>query len=98
MNPFVVVGVALLIFLGNLLYSAYSLKVLKEYSEKLSRYKSLKEENLKIRAEIERLLNLKELERYALKRGFRYFNWDEFVLYILREPPERDQPKRNGKR
>ncbi len=92
MNPFLAVGLGVLIFLGNLIYSSYSVKVLKEHSEKLSRYKSLKEENLKLKAEIEKMLNLRDLERYAVKRGFRPFSWEEFVAYILREPSERGRP------
>lgn len=97
MKPFVVVGIALLIFLGNMIYSAYSIKVLKEHSEKLSRYKSLKEENLKLRAQIEEMLNIKELERYALKRGFKPFNWEEFAIILFKEPPKKGRTKKRRK-
>ncbi|MDQ7038890.1 MAG: hypothetical protein Q9N26_06800 [Aquificota bacterium] len=86
MNPFLMVAVGVLLFLGNLLYSAYSLKVVREHSLKLNRYKTLKEENLKLKADIERLLNIKDLERYAVRRGFRPFSWEEFVIYVLTEP------------
>jgi hypothetical protein len=94
MNPFLAVGLGFLIFLGNLLYSSYSLKVVREHSRKLSTYKALKEENLRLRAEIEKMLNIRELERFALKRGFRPFSWEEFVIYMLREPSGKDRPKR----
>ncbi len=98
MNPFVAVGIALLLFLGNMIYSAYSVKLLREHSRKLSTYKKLKEENLKLRAEIERMLNVKELERYAVRHGFRPFNWEEFALILFTEPEERDQPRKRRKR
>ncbi len=94
MNPFYAVGLALLIFLGNMLYSAYSIKVLKEHSEKLSRYKSLKEENLKLKAEIEKMLNIKELERYALRHGFKPFNWEEFAIILFKEPSGKGRTKK----
>jgi len=94
MNPFLAVGVGVLIFLGNLLYSAYSIKVLKEHSRKLSTYKSLKEENLRLRAEIEKMLNIKELERYALRRGFKPFNWEEFALILFKEPSKKGRTKK----
>ncbi len=94
MNPFLIVGIALLIFLGNMIYSAYSIKILKEHSEKLSRYKSLKEENLKLKAEIEKMLNIKELERYALRKGFKPFNWEEFAIILFRETSKKGQSKK----
>lgn len=94
MNPFLVVGIALLIFFGNMLYSAYSIKVLKEHSDKLSTYKSLKEENLKLRAQIEKMLNIKELERYALQRGFKPFNWEEFAIILFKESSKRDRTRK----
>ncbi|EDP75767.1 hypothetical protein [Hydrogenivirga sp. 128-5-R1-1] len=94
MNPFLAVGLGVLIFLANMLYSAYSIKILKEHSQKLSTYKSLKEENLRLRAEIERMLNIKELERYALRRGFKPFNWEEFALILFKEPSKKGRTKR----
>ncbi len=83
MNPFLAVAVGVLIFLGNMIYSAYSIKVLKEHSEKLKTYKSLKEENLKLKVQIERMLNIRELERYALRHGFKPFNWEEFAIILF---------------
>ncbi|RLJ70675.1 hypothetical protein BCF55_0956 [Hydrogenivirga caldilitoris] len=94
MNPFLIVGLGLLIFLANMLYSAYSIKVLREHSQKLSTYKSLKEENLKLRAEIENILNIRELERYALKQGFKPFNWEDFALILFKEPSEKGRTKK----
>ncbi len=94
MNPFLAVGLGVLIFLANMLYSAYSIKVLKEHSQKLSTYKSLKEENLRLRAEIEKMLNIKELERYALRRGFKPFNWEEFALILFKEPSKKGRTKK----
>ncbi len=98
MNPFLTVGIALLIFLGNMIYSSYSIKVLKEHSRKLTEYKSLKEENLRLKAEIEKMLNIKKLEQYALRRGFRPFNWEEFAIILFKEPSGKDQPKKRRKR
>lgn len=97
MNLFIVVGIAVLIFLGNMIYSTYSIKVLKEHSEKLSTYKSLKEENLKLKAEIEKMLNIKELERYALRRGFKPFNWEEFAIILFKEPSKKGRTKKRRK-
>ncbi len=97
MNPLLAVVLALLLFLGNMLYSAYSVKVLKEHSKKLRLYKHLREENLKLRARIEEFLNIKELERYALKKGFKPFNWEEFVIYIVTEPSEKDRTRKKSK-
>jgi len=97
MNPFGVVAIALLIFIGNLIYSAYSVKVLREHSRLLSTYKDLKEENLKLRAEIERMLNVRELERYAIRHGFRPFSWEEFALILFTEPEEKDRSKERGR-
>jgi len=98
MNPFAVVGFAVLLFLGNMIYSAYSIKILREHSKKLSLYKSLKEENIRLRAEIERMLNVKELEKHAIRHGFKPFNWEEFALILLTEPEEKDQSRKRGKR
>ncbi len=97
MNPFLIVLIALVIFLGNLFYSVYAIKILKDHSQKLSSYKSLKEENLKLRAEIEKMLSVKELERFALKRGFKPFNWEEFAIILFKEPSEKGQPKKRRK-
>ncbi|HHJ63482.1 MAG TPA: hypothetical protein ENJ61_01095 [Aquifex aeolicus] len=97
MNPFIVVLIALLIFIGNMIYSAYSVKVLREHSRMLSTYKNLKEENLKLRAEIERMLNVRELERYAVRHGFRPFNWEEFALILFTEPEEKDRSRKRGR-
>ncbi len=95
MNPFLAVGLGVLIFLANMLYSAYSIKILKEHSRKLSTYKSLKEENLRLRAEIEKMLNIKELERYALRRGFKPFNWEEFALILFKEPSKKGRTRKH---
>ncbi len=95
MNPFIITFLAVIVFLGNMIYSAYSVKVLREHSKKLKEYKSIKEENLKLRAQIEKMLNVKELERYALRYGFKIFNWEEFALLIFRESSEKDQPRKH---
>ncbi len=97
MNPFIVVLIALIIFVGNLFYSVYAIRVLKEHSEKLSLYKSLKEENLRLRAEIEKILSVEELERYALSRGFKPFNWEEFALMLFKEPSRKGRTKGRNK-
>ncbi len=94
MNPFLTVCLAVLLFLCNLLYSTYSLKTVREYSLKLSKYKALKEENLKLKASIERLLNIRDLERYAVRRGFKPFSWEEFVIYVLTEPSGKGRSKK----
>ncbi len=94
MSPFLLVGLGVLILLANMIYSAYSIKVLKEHSQKLSTYKSLKEENLRLRAEIERMLNIRELERYALQRGFKPFNWEEFALILFKEPSKKGRSRK----
>ena len=93
MNPFLVVLIALIIFLGNLFYSVYAIRVLKDHSQKLSLYKSLKEENLRLRAEIEKILSVEELEKYALSRGFKPFNWEEFALTLFREPSKKGRTR-----
>ena len=97
MNPFMIVFIALVIFLGNLFYSVYAIRILKDHSAKLSTYKSLKEENLRLRAEIEKMLSIEELERYAIKRGFKPFNWEEFAILLFKEPSERGQPRKRRK-
>lgn len=88
-----VVGLSVSLLVGNMLFSSYSIKLLKEYSAKLSEYRKLKEENLELRAKIEKELNLKDLERYALRKGFKPFRWEEFVL-ILIELSEKDRTKK----
>jgi len=94
MNPLLIVIIALVIFLGNLFYSVYAIRVLKDHSTKLSTYKSLKEENLRLKAEIEKMLSIEELERYAVRRGFRPFNWEEFAIFLFKEPSKKGQPRR----
>jgi hypothetical protein len=94
MNPFLILLIALVIFIGNLFYSVYSIKILKDHSLKLSAYKSLKEENLKLRAEIEKILSVKELERYAVRRGFKPFNWEEFAIILFREDGGKDRSRK----
>ncbi len=88
---------AILLFGGNLLFSIYALDTLKEHSQKLRLYKSLKEENLKLRASIEKLLNVKELRKYAFRKGFRPFDWEELVIYIITEPSEKGRTKKRSK-
>ncbi len=97
MNPFLVVGLGVLIFVGNMIYSAYSIKVLKDHSRKLKEYKSLREENLKLKAEIEKILNVKKLERDALRRGFKPFNWEEFAIILFTEPEGKGRTKKRRK-
>jgi hypothetical protein len=94
MNPFILLLTAVLLFIGNMIYSAYAVKVLKEHSDKLKEYKSLKEENLKLKAQIEKMLNIKELERYALRRGFKPFNWEEFAIILFKEPSRKGRTKK----
>lgn len=97
MNPFFLIAVGIFLFLINFLYSSYSLKVLKEHSHKLTEYKKLKDDNLKLRAQIESILNAKELERYALRHGFKPFSWEETVLFLLTEPSRKGQSKKPRK-
>jgi len=94
MKPFYAVFIGVLIFIGNMVYSTYSVKVLKEHSQKLTRYKKLKEENLKLKAEIEKILNVKKLERYALRQGFKPFSWEEFALILFKESPRKGRTKK----
>jgi len=97
MNPLLAVVLALLLFFANMFYSAYSIKVLKDHSNRLKLYKHLREENLKLKARIESFLNIKELERYALKKGFKPFNWEEFVIYIVTEPSEKGRTRKKSR-
>ena len=94
MNPVLLITIGVLFFLVNFFYSSYSLKILQEHSHKLTKYKMLKDENLKLRAQIENILNIKELERHALRHGFKPFDWEETVLILLTKPSRKDQPKK----
>jgi len=95
MNFFLAFSLGVLILLGNMLYSLYSIKVMREHSQKLREYKSLREENLRLRGEIEKILNVKELERYAIRRGFKPFDWEEFVLPLFKEPSGTDHTRKH---
>ncbi len=76
---------ALFLFLINAIFSAYAVKVLKEYSENVKTYKKIREENLKLRVEIEKMLNMEKLEEYAKRKGFKEFSWEEFVIHVIFE-------------
>ena len=96
LKALLLVFISLLLFGLNFFYSVYALKVLKEHTNKLNTYMSLREENLQIRSKIERILSLEKLKDYARRHGFKDFDWDKFVLDVIREPSKRDLPKGRG--
>lgn len=60
-----------LILLGvNFLYSAYSIDLSKDYAKKVSELKKEKERSLKLKAEVEELVNYKTVKSYAESAGF----------------------------
>lgn len=90
---FSLIGMSVALLLASLLYSSYALKVSKEHTRKLTELKSLKEENLRLRAEIEKMLDIKEFKRWALRHGYQPFNWEKFVLEAFTEPSRKGQSK-----
>ncbi len=90
---FSLLGVAFLLFILSLLYSSYALKVSREHARKLTELKHLKEENLRLKASIEKMLNIKAFKRWAVKHGYEPFDWEKFVLEDFIKPSKRGQSK-----
>ncbi len=65
-----------LLFLLNLLYSAYSVDVAKEYTKKVSELKRERERSLILKAEIEKYINYKTAKSYAEASGFSPVDWN----------------------
>ncbi len=66
-----------LLLLLNLLYSAYSLSVSKNYTEKLRELKREKEKILLLKVEIEKHVNYKTVKDYAKVTGFNPIDWSK---------------------
>lgn len=75
-----------LMFLGvNLLYSAYTIDLSKDYAKKVSELKREKERSLKLKAEIEALVNYKTAKSYAESTGFEPIDWSK--VRIVKSSP-----------
>ncbi|GAB6065795.1 hypothetical protein JCM9492_08870 [Aquifex pyrophilus] len=61
----------LLLIIFNILFSVYSLREWKEYTEMYFLYTKLTRENLVLLKKVEEKLSYDELIRYARKRGFK---------------------------
>ena len=85
MLKFILLIIFLLIF--NLLYSLYSLRVWKDYTEKVLLYRKLQRENLILSKKIEDFFTYKRLKRYAKRRGFKDISPEdvEFFKEFLRK-------------
>ncbi len=68
---------ASLLLLFNLLYSAYSLNVARNYAKKVSELKKEKEKSLTLKAEIEKYVNYKTVKNYAESSGFSPIDWSK---------------------
>ncbi|MFN3471504.1 MAG: hypothetical protein ACK4LT_01535 [Aquificaceae bacterium] len=68
----------------NLLYSAYSIDLSKDYAKKVSELKREKEKSLRLKAEIEELVNYKTVKGYAESAGFEPIDWSK--VKIVKNP------------
>ncbi|MCY0866082.1 MAG: hypothetical protein AB1353_04055 [Aquificota bacterium] len=70
-----------LMFLGiNLLYSAYTIDLSKDYAKKVAELKREKEKSLKLKAQIEELINYKTAKSYAESIGFEPIDWSKVKI------------------
>ncbi len=94
---FAMLFMGLAFLLAGLLYSSYALKVSKEHARKLTELKRLKEENLRLKAEIESMLDIEGFKRWALRHGYKPFDWEKFVLDRFTKPSRRGQSRERRK-
>jgi|GEM_PF-765203 len=71
---------AFLLLLFNLLYSAYSLNVARDYAKKVSELKKEKERSLTLKAEIEKHINYKTVKSYAESSGLSTIDWSRIKV------------------
>ncbi|MDW8066522.1 MAG: hypothetical protein RMI50_02465 [Aquificaceae bacterium] len=64
----------------NFMYSAYSIKVSKDYAKKVSELKREKERSLILKAEIEKHVNYRTAKNYAEASGFGPVNWSRVKI------------------
>lgn len=75
-----------LLLLLNLLYSAYSLNVAKDYARKVYELKKEKEKALTIKAQIESYVNYATVKRYAESVGLVPVDWSR--VKVVKTPQE----------
>lgn len=61
----------------NLLYSAYSINLSKNYAKKISQLKREKEKSLLLKVEIEKHINYRTVKDYAQLTGFNPIDWSK---------------------
>ncbi|MEZ0361091.1 MAG: hypothetical protein ABWK04_04210 [Hydrogenobacter sp.] len=72
--------ISLVLVVANLLYSAYALKTSKDYAKKLAQLRAQMERQLKLRAEIEKLVNYATAKNYAKADGFIPIDWGKVKI------------------
>jgi len=66
--------IAVSLFIFNIIYSSYALKVSKEYTERMIALKSLKEEIMEMTAEVE------TKKTVAVKKAKTNIRWDKIIF------------------
>lgn len=69
-----------LLLLANLLYSAYSINLSKNYAEKVRELKREKERYLTLKAQIEQQINYKTVKEYVQSAGFKPVDWSKIKV------------------
>lgn len=67
----------------NLLYSAYSISVSRDYARKVSELKREKEKSLMLRVEVDRHVNYRTAKGYARSAGFSPVDWNRVRVVKL---------------
>ncbi|WP_333784256.1 hypothetical protein [Thermocrinis sp.] len=71
---------SLMLIALNLLYSAYSIKVAKEYVSKIAELKKESEKNLSLRVKYLNVVNYPEAKKWTKERGFIPIIWEKVSL------------------
>ncbi|WP_448583585.1 hypothetical protein [Thermocrinis sp.] len=64
----------------NFFYSAYSIRVAREYVNKIKELKRESERNLSLRVSYSNVINYPEAKKWTKERGFIPINWKEVSL------------------
>ena len=73
-------ALSLFLIVLNLLYSSWSIHIFKEYAKSFKSYKRETEKNLKLKAQIEGMVNYTSAKDYANSKGFTPIDWNKVTL------------------
>ncbi|WP_164930644.1 hypothetical protein [Aquifex aeolicus] len=96
MFKYIILITFLMVF--NLVYSIYSLRVWKEYTESFYFYSHLVKENMLLMKEVHERINYRKLLKYARKHGFKDVSPKDvkgiLEIYLTSEKSEQSRQKK----